>query len=222
MTLAIFEFGAVDPVTGDPIYPPNQVTRGVALDTDHACLKTTRLVKVVSNSDVRIAVGSTPTAGDELLLAGEAGVYRLPERQGAAATIHATSASLAAAAATTVSIALAASVTTDGMDITITAKDADGETVAAVHQLEFWMSESSAGLGLTADTYSGDLTATAGAILSAHTAKKHWSVATAATGIFAATLVDSANPTDQYVAVKKPLGASLAVSTASATNWEGV
>lgn len=123
--------------------------------------------------------------------------------------------------ASTVTIALAASSTTDGMNITITCKDADGNTVTGVHQLEFWMSENSGGAGLTGDTYSGDLTATTGAILSAHTAKKHWSVATASTGIFAATLVASANPTDQYVAVKSPLGAAVVVSAASGTNWEG-
>jgi hypothetical protein len=122
------------------------------------------------------------------------------------------------------SIALAASATTDGMTITITVLDAAGVAVAAVHQLEFWMSEAATGIGLTADAYSGDLTivATFGAILSAHTAKKHWSVVTNADGIFKATLVDSANPADQYVAVKKPLGAGLIVSAASGVNWEGV
>lgn len=123
--------------------------------------------------------------------------------------------------ASTVTIGLAASATTDGMDITITAKDAAGNTVAAVHNLEIWMSEAATGIGLTADTYSGDLTASVGAILSAHTAKKHWSVVTAATGIFTATLVDSANPTDQYVAARKPLGGALVVSAASGTSWQG-
>lgn len=121
----------------------------------------------------------------------------------------------------TVTIGLAASATTDGMDITITVKDLSGATVAAAHQLEIWMSESAVGAGLTGDAYSGDLTATTGAILSAHTAKKHWSVATAATGIFAATLVASANPVDQYVACKAPLGAAIIVSVVSGTNWEG-
>lgn len=121
----------------------------------------------------------------------------------------------------TVAIGIAASATTDGMDITITVRDAAGETVAAVHQLEIWMSEAATGIGLTGDTYSGDLTATAGAILSAHTAKKHWSVVTAATGIFSATLVDSANPADQYVVAKRPLGAGVVVSAVSGTNWQG-
>ena len=123
--------------------------------------------------------------------------------------------------AATVTVAIAASSTTDGMDITITAKDAAGGTVAAVHQLEFWMSEDPDGIGLTADTYSGDLTAIDGAILSAHTAKKHWSVVTDDAGVFTATLVASANPADQYVACKKPLGGAVVVSDISDGTWEG-
>lgn len=123
--------------------------------------------------------------------------------------------------AATVTIAIAASATTDGMDITVTAKDAAGATIDAVHCLEMWMSEAATGIGLTGDTYSGDLTAGTGAILSAHTAKKHWSVVTAATGIFVGTLVDSANPTDQYVVVRNPFNGKVVVSAVSGTNWEG-
>lgn len=124
--------------------------------------------------------------------------------------------------ATTFSVALAASGTTDGMDITITAKDEAGNTVAAVHAFEWWISEAATGIGLTADSYSGSVTASVGAIHTAVTAKKHFLAVTAATGIFTATAVDSANPTDQYVAVKKPFGGGVVVSTASGTNWEGV
>lgn len=121
--------------------------------------------------------------------------------------------------ATTASVSLAAATAANGMEVTITALDAAGVAVAAVHQLEVWMSEAETGIGLTADTYSGDLVASTGAILSAHTSKKHWSVVTAETGIFVATLTDEAKPADQYVALKKPVGAGLIVSTASATHW---
>ena len=121
-----------------------------------------------------------------------------------------------------VSIALAASATTDGMDITITVEDGLGNTIAAVHQLEVYMSEAATGAGLTADTYSGDLTATTGSIQETVTSKKHWRVQTAATGIFAATLVDSGNPADQYVVVKDPNSSGVFVSEVSGTNWEGV
>lgn len=120
-----------------------------------------------------------------------------------------------------VTIALAASATTDGMDITIKVVDGHGATVTGVHALDVYMSESSAGVGLTADAYSGDLTASVGAILTAWTAKKHWRVVTAATGIFTATLVDSANPADQYVVVKRPVSSGVIVSVVSGTNWQG-
>ncbi len=119
---------------------------------------------------------------------------------------------------TTATIVLAAGASA-AMDITITVKDGTGATVAAVHQLEVWMSEAATGIGLTGDAYSGDLVASVGAIHSAHTAKKHWSVVTAATGIFTAALTDTAAPADQYVAMKAPLGAGVIVSTASATSW---
>jgi hypothetical protein len=121
----------------------------------------------------------------------------------------------------TVTIALAASATTDGMDITITVKDGDGNAIAANHCLEVWISEDAGGAGLTADSYSGTVTVSTGAVLTAFTAKKHFSVVTAATGIAVMTAVASANPTDQYVCVKNPLSGRVIVSAASGTSWEG-
>lgn len=121
-----------------------------------------------------------------------------------------------------VTIDIAASSTTDGMDITVTVVDAQGNTVTGVRMLDLYMSEAATGIGITGDTYSGDLTATTGAIISAVTAKKHWNVVTAATGIFEATLVASANPADQYVVCKRPLTGGLVVSAVSGTNWQGV
>lgn len=126
-----------------------------------------------------------------------------------------------ARAPASVTIALAASGTTDGMQITITVVDGAGNTIAAAHCLEVWISESSAGAGLTADSYSGTVTATTGAILTAFTAKKHFSVVTAATGIAVLLAVDSANPADQYVCVRNPLTGRVIVSAVSGTNWEG-
>lgn len=125
--------------------------------------------------------------------------------------------------AVTTTIALAASATTDGMEFTITAKDAAGATVAGVHALEVWISEAATGIGLTADSYSGTVTAvsTFGSIHTALTAKKHFLVVTNAAGIFKGLAVDSANPTDQYVVAKNPLGAGVIVSAASGTSWEG-
>lgn len=118
-------------------------------------------------------------------------------------------------------IALAASATTDGMDITITAIDANGKTVPQVVPLEWWISEASTGLDLTADSYSGNVTAGTGSILTAITAKKHFIGATGVGGVFVATAVASANPTDQYVVARKPDGSGVIVSVVSGTNWEG-
>lgn len=127
-----------------------------------------------------------------------------------------------AATPSTVTIALAASVTTDGMDITVTAKDAAGATLTGLHAFTLHFSEAATGAGLTADTYSGSLTASSGAVLGTMTAKKCFLIQTHTDGVFVGTLVDSANPADQYVAVKKPVLPGYVVSAASGVNWEGI
>ena len=111
-------------------------------------------------------------------------------------------------------IALAASATTDGMDITIQAR------TAGVQNIEFWMSESATGIGLTADAFSGALTAATGTILNVLTAKKHVNVQTDANGTAVILIVDSANPVDVYAAVSGNNGLAI-VSAISAANWEG-
>lgn len=118
-------------------------------------------------------------------------------------------------------IALAVSATTDGMDITVTVTDKNGGGVTAPVALGFWMSDAATGIGLTADAFSGDLTATTGAIHTALTAKKEWTVVTDATGVFVGELVDSANPTDVYAAASVPNASGITVSVTSGTNWEG-
>lgn len=120
-----------------------------------------------------------------------------------------------------ISIALAASTTTDGIEAAITVEDAGGDAIAAVHNLECWISEATTGLGLTADTASGALTAADGAILTALTAKKHVIAQTDAAGLLTLLLVDSANAADQYFCVKDPVTGQVYVSAASGTNWEG-
>lgn len=124
--------------------------------------------------------------------------------------------------AATVDIALSPSGVTDGMLATLTVKDGTGATVAAVHSLEFWFSDAATGAGLTADSFSGALTATKGVINSVLTAKKHVLLHTAADGIAIMQIVDSANPVDVYAVVANPRGGGAIVSEASGTNWEGV
>jgi len=118
-------------------------------------------------------------------------------------------------------ITLAASATTDGMDISIKAVTAAGVAIGGVHTFDFYMSETNTGTGITADTYSGDLTKVAGSILVALVAKKMWRVTTDPAGEFAGVLVDSANPVDQYVCVIHPLSGNPVVSVASGTKWQG-
>ena len=121
----------------------------------------------------------------------------------------------------TLTIALANSTTTDGMDITVTLKQVSGAALTGVYTFLLYMSETNTGSGITADTYSGDLTATEGTILVALTAKKAWLVNTNAGAVFKATLVASANPADQYVVAIHPFNGKPIVSAASGTNWEG-
>lgn len=150
---------------------------------------------------------ATVTATTELVAASGANVYF-----GGKAQENALPASI--------SIALAASATTDGMEATITVLDAAGVRIPRSFMLDVYISESEAGDGLTADDYSGDVTAVTGTILEATTAKKKFHVKTAASGIAVILAVDSANPADQYVAAALPNG-RVFVSAVSGTNWEG-
>lgn len=118
-------------------------------------------------------------------------------------------------------VTLAASATTDGMDITIQVVDGQGNAKAGVWPVEVWISEAATGIGLTADSYSGTVTASVGSILTALTAKKHFKCVTAATGQLVMTAVDSANPADQYVVVQPPYTPVIKVSAVSGTNWQG-
>jgi hypothetical protein len=122
----------------------------------------------------------------------------------------------------TVTIALTAGSGTDEMDITITAKDAAGATIAAVHNFEMWISDAATGAGLTANNADADMTADTGAIFSSLTAEKHWLIQTAATGIFVGVIADANNPADLYVCIKHPLTGRPIVSEATvAGSWEG-
>lgn len=123
--------------------------------------------------------------------------------------------------AAAVTIALAKSLTTDGMTITVTVTDKAGAAIAKPFPLLLWMSEAATCAGLTADTYSGTLTAGTGILLQTITAKTTFMIQTAATGVFVGTLVDSANPVDQYVCVAHPVTATPVASAVSGTNWEG-
>lgn len=124
---------------------------------------------------------------------------------------------------TSVSFALAASLTTDGMEVTISFLDARGRVMTGVRSFEMWFAIVASGIGLTTTAYSGALTAvsTYGAITTALTAKKHIMAVTNAAGVFRALIVDSANSTGEYVCVKMPHTGQVFASGPSLTNWEG-
>jgi len=122
----------------------------------------------------------------------------------------------------TIDIALAASATTDGMEATITVKDAAGDAITAVHALAVWISESAAGIGLTGDSTATVTVPTTGTLLDELTDDKHFTILTDANGVAVLLVVDSNNPADQYIAVKHPVTGRPTVSVASGTNWEGV
>lgn len=124
---------------------------------------------------------------------------------------------LQAEVAQTATIALAAGAT-DTMTITITLKDGFGNAFGQRHRVEVYLSDVSTGASLTNSSYSGALTATTGSILTAHTAKKHVTAVTNASGVLVLSLVDTAKPATEYVVVVLP-NARLIISAASGTSW---
>ena len=124
--------------------------------------------------------------------------------------------------ANSVSISYAASATTDGIEATYTVLDAAGVAIDAIHTLECYVSDDANGAGLTATAASGALTAAAGTILSAHTAKKHVSANTNASGVLTLLLVDSANTAGERFCVKNPSNGKVIVGDATvAGDYEG-
>lgn len=121
----------------------------------------------------------------------------------------------------TVDIAYAASATTDGIEATYTVQDVDGDTLTGDFVLECWVSDQTDGIGLTGTAASGALTAAAGAIHTAHTAKKHVT-AVAEDGVLTLLLVDSANTADEYFCCKHPVTGAVIVGPATAAgDYEG-
>lgn len=118
-------------------------------------------------------------------------------------------------------ITYAASATTDGIEATFTVVDKEDTTIAKDYVLEAWISDQADGVGLTATAASGALSAAAGAIHTAHTAKKHVS-AVAETGVLTLLLVDSANTAGEYFCCKHPVTGEIILGDATVgTDYEG-
>lgn len=150
------------------------------------------------------------------------GYVDIIDNQDGTASLGLSGAKVSTPAIASVTVAYAASATTDGIEATLTVKNADGATIAASHVLEVFISTDADGIGLTATAASGALTAVTGAILSVLTAKKHVSCVTAATGILTLKLVDSANTAGERFCVKNPLTSKVIAGAATvAGNYEG-
>lgn len=120
-----------------------------------------------------------------------------------------------------VTISYAASATTDGIEATFTVVDSNGDTIEEDIVLEAWISDQADGIDLTSTSASGALTAVAGSIHTALTAKKHW-IGVAESGVMTVKLVDSANTADERFCVKHPVTNRIIVGDATvAGDYEG-
>lgn len=91
--------------------------------------------------------------------------------------------------------------------VTVTAKDADGNTLVGAYVFDLYFAENAAGTTITTTTYSGSLVATTGAIITTITAKKHFKLTTdATTGTFVGSLTDTAETASQYAVAVNPSG----------------
>jgi len=116
-----------------------------------------------------------------------------------------------------VSIAALVAGTTNTTTCTISVKDEAGNAVTGIHTLNVWVSDDADGNGLTATAASGTLTATAGTILTAVTAKKHIIANTSATGVLTLALVDSAKTQGERFCVTDPFTSQIVVGAATVT-----
>lgn len=100
---------------------------------------------------------------------------------------------------------------------TISVFDEARAAVTGIHTLNVWVSDDADGNGLTATAASGDLTATAGTILTAVTAKKHIIANTSATGVLTLSLVDTAKTQGERFCATDPTTGQIVVSAATVT-----
>lgn len=106
-------------------------------------------------------------------------------------------------------------------EITMTLKNAQGQTIAGALPLLFWLSDAATGAGLTATTASGAVTAKAsnGIDMGVVTTKKAFHFQPLATGIGIVSITDTAK-TAFYPCVQLPNG-KLVVGTVLATGNYG-
>lgn len=112
---------------------------------------------------------------------------------------------------TVTALAGAANVST----ITVTAKDANGNTITGVRYFDLYTTSDAAGTTVSVTAYSGTLVATTGTLIATITAKHVFRCATDANGVFIGSLTDTAKTAD-FVAVPNPINNGAVVSSAMA------
>ena len=107
-------------------------------------------------------------------------------------------------------------------EVTVTAKDAAGSTIAEAFTYDIWLTDAASGAGLTGTTASGTVTVktASGVVISTYTAKKALRVQSLATGVFILEITDSAK-TAFRVAISNPATGKTIVSSALATGNYG-
>lgn len=91
--------------------------------------------------------------------------------------------------------------------VTVTAKDADGNTLLGAYVFDLYFAEDADGTTITSAAYSGTLVASTGAIVTTLTAKKHFKLVTdPTTGTFVGSLTDTAETALQYAVAVNPSG----------------
>ncbi len=115
----------------------------------------------------------------------------------------------------------AASAASNIAEVTVTATDASGATVAAPVLYHLWLSDAATGAGLTGTAASGTVTvkSASGAVIGTLTSKKALVVQALATGVFTLEITDTAK-TGFYVCAQTPTGA-VSIATVLATGDYG-
>jgi len=117
--------------------------------------------------------------------------------------------------------AVAAAAGSNVSEVTFTVRDAAGAAIAAVHNLDIYLSDAATGAGLTATSASGTVTAKAssGAVIHTQSSKKALGVQTLATGVFVLEITDTAKTTFYPVAILPSTGKAVVGTQLTAANY---
>lgn len=100
-----------------------------------------------------------------------------------------------------------------------TIKDAAGATIAECRVLDVYLSTSSAGVGVSATSYSTGAAVTGGSLIGTIAANKAFKVQTAADGTFEISITATGKPATEYAVALMPISRSAVVSAASGTHY---